>query len=309
MHKLPSIMQKKHILLLFLTLFISSILSSQNKGILIVSFYDDDIVDDNQVKMLLYSDESNTLIQELRRKNDYWYSDSLEMGYYRVQVLNNNKPFHDIHKVLVEANKQNEVDINNSKTKSRLFNDTINDTKTEVNIFGLYGHNTILENHSKQNQMYNLGFQQTVFYTGAKYFSPGFTAGTHISLVTFSNVHDSLNNTNVKSQYYSIWNLELGWMNRISFYNNQNMAKDGLKLDLGLMYNLPVIFRQTQTLDYQTAVKTKWMTLYNNFYATAQLGYKYVGIKANCNLTTFLKKGFTEVPKYSFGLVFYIPAD
>lgn len=241
------------------------------------------------------------------KADDVCEIDSLEPGKYMLSVKLDGKPYADYYNVIVKTGHRNYYTYDIDRMDNDTLKDSYGSPKTEAVINMYYGNNAFLEHQPAHNELYMLGLGGANYNPVSKYYSMGQEIMVSGSYINFLNDTSTKLGQPVKHKYYLNANIHFGFINRFTFFDNKKMNSDGLKIDLGIVYNLPIIFRQYERLDAHTRLQTKWIHRYNDFYAMFRIAYKCVGLQAEYNLTTFLKNGYTEIPKYRAGLVFLIP--
>jgi hypothetical protein len=243
-----------------------------------------------------------------------WIVDSLHQGNYQFKILLNDSVYFSFTNIIIVAQKKNNYDFNISSYKTTLDKgksliDTINvhDDKGEFTFGGMYGNNTNEQaNKILQNEIFSGEIATNVYHTLFKYYSIGFKVGYQYGATVFHNDTTQYNGGKIMQKYYSYNDLNIGLINRFTFFNNHK-NKDGLKLDVGLIYHFPISFKQILKVNDDTKIITRHIHTYTDFTAMVRLGYKYVGLQAEYSLTQFLRHGYTEIPQLRVGLVFYIP--
>lgn len=292
-------------LVLLLLLMAGAVYGQQNNNTLRL-YIDNDFGDEQRMLCTLYLNDNDEVIAatNLNDGPDVWKIDSIAPGYYRLHVQVDGRLIAQFFNIQVKPGYTNYY----SFTIPEYYNDTIEPRdppgKPELVFNTLYGNNQFLETQRKKDQQFIAGMA-FVQYFPFSWYSFGQEFGTTAGYTQFLNDTATRFGQHVKSEYYLNLNVHYGLINRFTLYNNNHYGTDGLKLDLGVVYNLPIIFREYQRLDSRRLVEDRHICHFNDFYALARIGYKYVGLQAECNLTTFLKAGYTEAPKYRAGLVFY----
>jgi hypothetical protein len=300
-------------------LYISSCIGfSQEKGNLHIDVSIDEVdttFRNKIVQILLSKNDSivNSISGESINHDTDWDIDSLKQGNYKLNILIGNRQYLNFPNIRVDAQQKNTYHFYISSESKRLIKqrnrtDTINvhDDKGEFTFGGMYGNNTNEQaNKILQNEIFSGEIATNVYHTLFKYYSIGFKFGYQYSATVFHNDTTHYNGGKIMQKYYSYNNLNIGLINRFTFFNNHK-NKDGLKLDLGLIYHFPLSFKQILKINDDTKITTRHIHTYTDFTAMARLGYKYIGLQAEYSLTQFLRHGYTEIPQLRVGLVFYI---
>ena len=296
--------------------FSSFIAFSQGKGSLnIDADFEEDYQGKKRIEFVLL--KHDTIVKKYFNVSSYdgnWTVDSLYQGNYQFKILLNDSVYFSFTNINIVAQKKTSYDFNISSYKTTLDKgksliDTINvhDDKGEFTFGGLYGNNTNEQsNRIQQNELYSTEIAVNVYHTLFKYYSIGFKVGYQYSATVFYNDTTHYNGEKIIQKYYSYNDLNIGLINRFTFFNNHK-NKDGLKLDVGLIYHLPIFFKQILKANDDTKIITNHIHNYTDFTAMARLGYKYIGVQAEYSLTNFLRRSYTEIPQLRVGVVFYIP--
>ena len=243
--------------------------------------------------------------------------DSMPEGKYWLEVIYQGDTLAKFYNIVVSPGKRNyyeyQLDMTvNDPMKGLEKVDTLrfSDPRFEEYFSFLMGDNRYGEpSRLQHNQEYSGGFGANIFGPATKFYLPGYHVGFSYNYTVFKKDSSTVYGQPIHYQDYRNLNVNVGFINRFTFFNSKLSGTNGLKLDAGLIYNFPIFFREHAITDYRTRVQTRWIHRYNDFYAIARLAYKYVGVQAEYNLTTFLKTGYTEVPKFRVGLVFMIGYD
>lgn len=293
----------KHLLLLFL--LITCIVSAQQKDQLTI-YIDTEYGDEQRVSCTLYQDQQTIAVRNFEEPEE-WKIDSIAPGNYSLQVQLNGRLAAQFYNIGVKQGYRNYYNFTVPQTDNDSIGSNYGSDKAEMLVNVLYGNNTILETHQKQNQLFLHGLSFNYCSPVSKYYSIGQEFGATAGYTQLPDDTARDFGHHVRSDYYLGFNVHYALFNRFTFYDNKKYGSDGLKIDLGIAYNLPLVFREYRKLDSKRVLEDRHIHRFNDFYALFRIGYKYVGVQAEYNLTTFLKAGYAEIPKYRVGLVFYIP--
>ena len=95
----------------------------------------------------------------------------------------------------------------------------------------------------------------------------------------------------------------MGFINRLTFYDNEDYNNNGLFIDLGINYNLPIFFRHsTQDGNFKT-IENK-IHKFNDFQGVFRVGYKAMALSLNYRFLDLSKNGYPSPPKFEFGISF-----
>lgn len=298
----------------------SSFAFAQNKGSLLININvtenGDEFRDKKITFYLLKTDSVYTSYNDCNLDDIDWKIDSISEGAYQFKVMMNDTLLLTYHKIIVKLSKTNKYYFNIDNYLKGLSNkvvvvDTVDnsaDVKAEMTMNILYGNNDYYQNTALyKNELYSGELAYNFYYPASKYYSVGLKVGGQYSQINFNNDTTYVNGLKTLSKYYSYLDVNAGLINRFTFYNNKLQKKDGLKLDIGILYHFPLFFKQILKVNDDTKMITRHIHTYTDFTAMVRLGFKYVGLQAEYSLTQFLRHGYTEIPQLRVGLVFYIP--
>lgn len=298
----------------------SSFAFAQNKGNLTINTDKDDydaLYRGTPVKILLLKNDSIISSDEQFSlgSNTSRTFDSLVQGYYHFKILIRDTLFCSFPNLYVKGNANNQYRFRFSSYQTKMGNQVCSfDTtdseyiKGEITFGGLYGNNAANQsNQLLQNEQYSGELAINGNHPLTKYYSIGLKFGAQYSQTGFFNDTTHINGLKTLSKYYSYFDINAGFFNRFTFFNNKPYSKDGLKLDIGINYHFPIFFKQVLKVNDDTKTITRHIHNYSDFTAMVRFGYKYVGLQAEYSLTNFLRQSYTESPKLRLGLVFYIP--
>lgn len=291
--------------LLCLLLLIACTAQAQQKDQLTL-YIDTEFGDERRISCTLYQDRQTIAVKNFEDPEE-WKIDSIAPGNYSLQVQLNGRMAAQFYNIEVKPGYRNYYNFTVPQTDNDSIGSLYGHEKAELLFNTLYGNNTILESHQTQNQLFLIGSSVNIYQPVSKYYTLAHEFGATAAYTQLSDDTARDYGQHVKSDYYLGLNVHYGFINRFTFYDNKKYGADGLKIDLGIAYNLPLVFREYRKLDSKRVLEDRHIHRFNDFYALFRIGYKYVGLQAECNLTTFLKAGYAEIPKYRIGLVFYIP--
>lgn len=244
-------------------------------------------------------------------ENIVWNLDSIPLGTYNLNVNVDSNTIANYHGLTIENNKKNNYYYHMESSKYSLHKDSINDDereKVELTMNVLYGNNDFYEtNRYQKNEMLSGEFSFNMYKAVLKHYSLGIKYGYQYANTKFYNDTTHYLGKQTLSKHYSSNIINIGFVNRFTFFNNQKIHNDGLKLDIGIMYNFPLSFKEITRVTEKTTQITRHIHRYNDFSAIVRLGYKNIGLQAEYNITNFLLMKYTEIPTLRVGLVFYTP--
>lgn len=249
-----------------------------------------------------------------RVMNYQWEIDSLPIGTYVLKIMADSLDFATLNHIQVDTPQVNIYNFNLNNYPYKRYKHQVTDTvygdiqKVEISLNTLYGNNTWHEPiHKNYNELYS-GEVACNFYSPiAKYYSIGGKVGIQYANTNFYNDTSRYLGTPTLSKFYSSWIISGGLINRFTFYNNKLLSKDGLKLDLGIIYNFPLSFKEVVRADDNTRIITRHIHRYNDFSAIVRFSYKYIGLQAEYKIFNSLRSRYTEIPTLRAGIVFLIP--
>lgn len=141
----------------------------------------------------------------------------------------------------------------------------------------------------------------------------GFMGGGGFSLSHYAIAKDTsfTEVTQWKKQYeyynYLSMNFDIRLRFSLGLQNNPDI-EERLKalLDVGVKYNLPLIFRHTARYDGFRKTSRGGLHQFTDARLYVNLGWEYAGVFVEYRLFNFLKGNYPEVPKISFGLRAFI---
>jgi len=241
-----------------------------------------------------------------------WIIDSITEGNYSLKINVDSNILLVFNGIIIKPNRINVFDLNFATDWYRY--DTKNDTtkvtvgKSDATINTMFGSNSIFEKATiKSNQSLSLDAAINYYEPIANCYSIGFKFGGQYTHTNFDNDTSSYLGSRILNKYYSTASIGIGYINRFTFFNNKFLYSDGLKLDIGIVYNFPIFFKQIEQAKDHKRITTSRINTYKDFSIIGRLGYKYFGIQAEYSLFDFLKTKYTEPPKLKIGIVFYIP--
>lgn len=305
--------------IIFTTLFItlSLLVNSQNKGRF--TLYLSSLGEYPPYSYDLVTCElSNTnAIYSVTKKellNNEWIIDSVPAGFYTLKIIVEGKEFATIYQnIKIITNKNNYYDFGLDVERKKMYKEKIDtsvDTldKGELTMNSLYGNNDWDRTPPTiKNEMLSGNLSVNIYHAISKPYSIGFNIGLQYSRTNFYNDSSFLLGKQTQYKHYASTTINAGLVNRFTFFNGKKNGADGLKLDIGLIYNFPLNFKQVIKVDDDTKIITRHIHTYTDFNAMVRLGYKYIGIQADYRLTSFLRQAYTETPQLKVGIVFYIP--
>ncbi len=230
--------------------------------------------------------------------------DSLNPGAYNVEFYYNDTLLFKRYNLIAKQDtiSQYTIGIDTPYFKSK--NDSIPDLEFYTSI--LYGPNIINKNPYVMGSFsYNLGvnFKITEYW---RHFSFWFIYGAEYVYTAFNNDTTMYPPSSVKHERYSNFNLNLGFYNRLSFFEKYNNSiSESWAFDLGVSYNFPFIFRHMYNVDDRKFV-TRRLHQFSNFSVFSRFSYRSVAITGEYRLFDYVKSDFPEVPKLRFGISFII---
>lgn len=180
-------------------------------------------------------------------------------------------------------------------------------------IFGFtYGNQLMAPEPAKvDNESYNISMSGNYFFNTKRYCSQALTWGLNAGYTSFSNDSTLYEGNNIISKRYTSLGLTIGLINRFSFFNfkKYDFGNNGVKLDLGVIYNFPLIFREVQRLDNNSRMQTRFIHNYKDVYGMVRLSYKFFALHAEYNPVNYIIKGYSPNPPLRFGISIVVPVE
>lgn len=296
--------------------FLSLFVAGQKKSHVEISIYGSgDILYKGKTFLYKLLQNDSLYMTATSKALDYrWEIDSLPVGTYVLKIMADSLDFATLNHIQADTSQANiyNFNLNNYSYKRyrRQATDTVQDDmqKVEISLNTLYGNNTWHETiHKNYNELYSGELACNFYSPVAKYYSIGGKVGIQYANTGFYNDTSRYLGTRTLNKYYSSLIVSAGMINRFTFYNNKLLGKDGLKLDLGIVYNFPLSFKQVVRADDHTKIITRHIHRYNDFSAIVRLSYKYIGLQAEYKIFNSLRYGYTEIPTLRAGIIFLIP--
>lgn len=168
-----------------------------------------------------------------------------------------------------------------------------------------------INNNPNFNGNYSFGYNFDFFYSLGKHVAIGPLFGTQFEYTYFNK--DAYIDTTFyhRTERYFYWNLNAGFVLRFSTYNGLTggFYDNGGILDLGMKYNLPLIFRHVMDVNGKTRTQTRGIHEYTDVTAFARIGHNMISAIAEYRITDFVRDGYPEPPKFRIGLSWMIPYD
>ncbi|MES2513647.1 MAG: hypothetical protein V4580_05855 [Bacteroidota bacterium] len=300
---------KKNYLFFFLLIWNISI--SQNKGGLSI-FMDYEsgykLLEHKTVEYALFKNDSCYKRYFNEGAETQWLIDSIDEGEYILIIKADSVPFATFNHIIVQKKIINNYNFDFNSFKYKFPSDTMKaPARSELTINILYGNNNFYESKKINKNHITSGEIGMNIYFPFKFYSPGIKFGVQYAYTYFNNDTASYIGQQSVNKHYASTVLNLGLINHFTFFNNKYQNTDGLKIDIGVIYNFPLVFKQVRLFDSDTKISTNHIHTYNDFSAILRIGYKYFGIQAEYSLNSFLKNAYIEPPVLKAGIVFFIP--
>ncbi|MCD6066638.1 MAG: hypothetical protein K0S33_1464 [Bacteroidetes bacterium] len=299
---------KKLIPFTFLLLLFSFKVKAQEQGKLFLSF-DIEYTRYSIVTGYLYQNDSLVRYIPFNKYENDWEIDSLPVGMYKVVLKKDDQNYLEYDQLKVQANCTVNYDISVDKYSYCDKRDSI-DLLVDGNVLFMYGSQDISPQPEKiKNEVYKAGFLMNFFPKPNKYCSQAFSWGGTVGYTHFPGDTSSFAGNKIISKRYTTANVCVGFTNRFSFFDFTQYDYDfsGLMIDIGVLYNLPLTFRQVQRLDNNTRVQDRFIHNYTDFHGFVRITYKYVGLQAEYTPLNYLISGYAPNPVLRVGINFTIP--
>jgi hypothetical protein len=265
---------------------------------------------DNPYYCYLYLNDSLIKTRGISSFDD-WELDSLNKGLYKIELTNVGG-----RRILIYS----DIVVNNDSTtyEDIMLGRSISRKQAgessqpfEFNISCLYGSNNYLAERTPES--HNQIAALRIGYSGkdaiSKYDAICFYLGGSGSGTVFNKDSTTYKGMPVQRKWYSGFCFDVALYNRVTFFDCQKYNNKGLFIDVGVGYSLPLYYKEIRMLDRQTKIKTKCIHEYTDLYLLTRVGFKYIALTAEYNLSTFLKSAYTEAPTARIGLAFCISTD
>ncbi|MBS1637322.1 MAG: hypothetical protein JST26_15485 [Bacteroidetes bacterium] len=247
---------------------------------------------------------------ELEAGDDVLF-DSLESGVYTLKLRNGNDIDATFGHVVVAQDSLTSVMFSLDRYMEARKDRGYTDHKQEFGFGFLYGNNGVMEPaRPEKNQQFMTKVGDNFYFTDfARHVAFGPYIGLSIAYSPFKKDTIKTLGQTIKRSYYFNASADFGLQCRFAAFNNPKRRSDGFKIDGGIVYSLPLLYRLNQEVGTNQIIQTKHIHRYNEFYVLARVAYRAFALQACYNLTTFLKTHYAEVPKYRLGLVFLIRSN
>lgn len=240
-----------------------------------------------------------------------WELDSLPAGNYTLRMTADSMHLASFYQVKLDSGNVYSYNIHVSKTRERRSvrdSSSSSPEKMEVSLNMLYGHNRGQENMPRNfNELYSGEFAYNWYTALSRFYTIGGKMGLQYAKAPFYNDTSRYLGERTLEKFYSSLIITMGYMNRFTFYNNKLPHREGLKLDVGINYNLPLFFKEVLRVNDDTRLVTRYIHRFNDVSAMVRLAYKYVGVQADYHPFAYLRSAYIEAPKLRVGVVFLIP--
>jgi len=159
------------------------------------------------------------------------------------------------------------------------------------------------------NNIYDVGIKFTPLYHPSKHYGIGANIGSNIGFCKLQRDKLKLFTDTFDVEKYFYWKIFAGLNNRFVFV--QPKARKIFRpcfLDLGIGYNLPIVYRYVAVNSDSKRVKG-FISNLNDFSVTARLGFGFLSFTSSYRITDDLKKAYYNVPRLMFGIDLIIPND
>ncbi len=284
----------------FLYLFLVLQGSSQTGKLSIETFYGE--WNSLHPKIYLINDQNVTVRIKEYEETSYIKFDSLIGGTYSLEVRISDSLFLRNSYIIVKEGSTTFLSL--ADLKGRIKKNTNDSTEghfhMEVGYHFTYSPKELNEISNKfLNETYSIGGSVSPIEAASKNIGFGLIIGTSINYTGFkSDTTLILPGPHQRERYFG-WGAYVGPIIRITGYNMKKKDKhghsrNGFKWDIGVVYNLPIMFRHT-TFDGTRKVENFGIHKFNEVYAITRIGYKYFVLQGEYNLTEFLIGRYPEV--------------
>lgn len=264
---------------------------------------------DKTILMSVWKGDS-LVAQKITNPTDVTIIDSLIPGTYKVDIYINNNLRKTYHNLEIIEGQYTHVSIYNLEPYFTNICDTPSPDIFEVSIPVMLGYSlpgSVV--HYPTGTSFSFGVRQ-LFFSGSKHFQWAPVTGLDIGYTKIpedTTFTPSLFGAKKRERYFNV-SVPIGIMFRFTAYNAWS-KKNGFKIDAGVLYNVPLYFRNVW-IDYNNAkVSNRYIHKYNEINVVARIAVGAFGIQAEYCITDYLKRPYVEPPKLKLGLCFNIKAD
>lgn len=108
-----------------------------------------------------------------------------------------------------------------------------------------------------------------------------------------------------QKERYSYLFYGVGLTNRFTFYNQHIADNNGVFIDLGINYTMPILFRYVTVNDNIRTAERK-LHSFNDLQGVVNIGFRDFSISANYRFFDVVKNNYPSLPKLTLGLKFQI---
>jgi hypothetical protein len=142
------------------------------------------------------------------------------------------------------------------------------------------------------------------FYFPGKHYGTGVSLGSSMQTVPFK--RGVYTGFDFDSEYYFAWNAWIGLLNRIAFTKGYIEEKKALTLDIGMLCNIPFVFRHVMVIQNVKAYG-RYMTNNADLEAVVRFGYGRITAEAQYRMLDFLVRNYPETPHLRIGMCIRYP--
>ena len=147
-----------------------------------------------------------------------------------------------------------------------------------------------------------VGLNQAFFLMLDNHVATGLIFGTDFRWSDFKYPSSVNNIPDFDKERYFYWNLNAYAVFRMYLFNKRrNRYRDGVIVDFGIGYNLPLAFRHVITKG-KTKTVTKGIHTYNDFGFFARIGNSPIFFTLEYNLGNYIKDPLPEEPSFRLGI-------
>lgn len=175
--------------------------------------------------------------------------------------------------------------------------------ETELRYF--YGDQHWRNQNTSNKWNLGIGLIQSAYYPVLRHMAiipgGGFSLGYASNRI---NLADTSHSTLPKFNYYRYLTGDIEFKIRFSTGNQQlvQIKSGNVFLDLGIRYQLPIIFKRVDKYDYREKHISGFLNNYKDFRAFVNLGNQYGKVFFEYNLSNFIKYNNPQLPKFTIGV-------
>jgi hypothetical protein len=273
-----------------------------------------DVLKKSRFGYSIYKGDTLKSITKIPNNNRFEKDHILPCGKYIIQIYKDDSIYHEFKEIELECGYKMVYTINlDAKTSYEMLEKSESDMFSIVKPFSqnyeyIYpnmnlGYGTrILENDSYPVQhLFRFGGGGFFNTPITRHFGFGYNTETLVEMTLPKKGFDLRPNQNYRHERYFYWNLKIGFYLRLSTFNMKQAHKDGMFLDIGGSYQLPIYFRHVGLYENHKDV-TRSIHLFNDVSLSARIGSDKLSLYCQYRLFDYVKNPYPQTPILSFGI-------